>query len=306
MKMINENTYELEETNYNDTNAVSRFNLAYKVVVHDGIFHADDVFFYAICREVFCIDEFVRTSDKEFLDNIKDDPEYVIGDIGHGRYDHHDPISYIRPTGEMYATFGLLWRDIGKAVCRTFFGPGNSDDVLEKAAAIVDARYIAPMDALDNQQRGFKSIDYYGLIKSMNPAWDSDESVDDRFIEAANLAIILLKEWIKSALAEARAEEYVKPKAEEAANGDHILRLDRYAPYSNYIKGKDIQWVLFPSSRGGIQSMCYSNSIPKELWGRPKEELPEGWLFAHKSGTMCSFATWEDAERIIPTLCPIL
>ena len=168
MKKINESTYELEATNYYDANAIDRFEYAMNAVVHDGIFHADDVFFYVICREVFDIASVIRTSDQEFLKHLQKDIDYVVGDIGGGRYDHHSSeVSYVRPSGELYATFGLAWRDLGREVCRHYDTEASPDTVLEKAAKIIDSKYIASLDALDNQQKGFKSSDYYGLIKGM-------------------------------------------------------------------------------------------------------------------------------------------
>ena len=85
------------------------------VAVHNGIFHADDVFFVAALTLEDPFLEVVRTRNPkivEFAEIVGD--VGAINDLGSYRFDHHQKGGAgCRSNGVPYAAFGLLWRHYG-------------------------------------------------------------------------------------------------------------------------------------------------------------------------------------------------
>ena len=79
-----------------------------RMAVHDGTFHADDVFGVALMQSIYNDLEIIRTRDEELLKTCD-----IISDVGNGKYDHHQVDKIRRENGIPYCGFGLLWRDFG-------------------------------------------------------------------------------------------------------------------------------------------------------------------------------------------------
>ena len=71
---------------------------------HGGKFHADDVFSAALLRHI--------RPDIRILRGfaVPENFDGLVFDIGDGMFDHHAAGSPVRPNGNPYAAFGLLWQ----------------------------------------------------------------------------------------------------------------------------------------------------------------------------------------------------
>ena len=74
-----------------------------KAFTHGGKFHADDVFSSALL--LYFNPEIQITRGNQ----VPEDYEGIVYDIGRGEYDHHQKDSRVRENGIAYAAFGLLW-----------------------------------------------------------------------------------------------------------------------------------------------------------------------------------------------------
>ena len=74
-----------------------------RMAVHNGIFHADDVFGVALMQSIYNDLEIIRTRDEELLKTCD-----IVSDVGNGKYDHHHVDKIRRENGIPYCGFGLL------------------------------------------------------------------------------------------------------------------------------------------------------------------------------------------------------
>src|SRR5688572_9685495 len=203
-----------------------------RAATHDGSFHADDVFAVATLRLLTPQLEVVRSRDPERIAGA--DVRVDVGmrdDAASGDFDHHQKGGAgARANGIPYASFGLVWRRHGAALC-------GGDD---RAAADVDARLVQGVDAIDTGftltrpvVEGVRSADVSDLVDQFNPAWDEDASDADRlerFERAVAFAAGVLERQIAIALAGARARGVVEAAIAAAAD-PRLIELDRSLPW---------------------------------------------------------------------------
>lgn len=134
---------------------------------HSGKFHADDVFSAALL--LYLNPEITITRGNQVPENY----EGLVFDIGRGQYDHHQKNSRIRDNGVPYAAFGLLWEKLGPEILG------------EELALKFDESFVQPLDINDNT--GEKN-ELATLIGNFNPGWDSKSSNDEAFFQAVSVA----------------------------------------------------------------------------------------------------------------------
>lgn len=255
---------------------------------HAGKFHSDDVFSSALLT---------------YLNpNIKITRAYVIPenftgivfDIGGGKYDHHQKDALVRDNGIPYAAFGLLWKEFGGLI------------LSEKDAKSFDKSFVQPLDYSDNTGA---SNEIAELISLFNPNWDEDLDYDTCFNEAKGVALAILTKKFNFIKSINRAEDFVKEAVEKAE--DNIVVLPKRAPWKNFVDGTNIEFVVYPSDRGGYNAQGVPVSMgsttlkipfPKEWRGKRAEEVKEisgiGTLsFCHNSGFLITAGTIEDTIR---------
>lgn len=210
-------------------------------VTHGGTFHADEVFATVILEKVFGDLTICRTF--RIPEDLKD--EVVVYDIGYGKFDHHQKGGNgVRENGVPYAACGLIWKEFGHKIVADTRNP-------ELVWKLVDRDLIQGIDSVDNGT--MPKVDYpaqamslSSVISGFNPNWDSNENPDEAF---------------------AKAEE-------------HILVLDQFVPWQEYIfsstnsKADEIQFVVFPSNRGGYNWQCVPDGLGS--FGQRKP-VPEEW-----------------------------
>lgn len=288
-------------------NNIKKANL----ITHSGSFHADDVFATALMSKIIKNPKVFRINN--FDDSIKTDA--IVYDIGGGKFDHHQKDSEYRK-GDLikYSSIGLLWREFGLDYIKKIT---NHDPmvIFQK----IDEGLILQIDAIDNGIFPIIEADYRvktlsDVIAMLNPTWDKQDELNDRFKEAVNLAEKILDLEIDKVISKLDA----KDKVNDAINNvdDGILILDKFMPFKDFIldseKGENIKFVITPSQREGYTvhtvPISKDNREPrikfKKSWGglRQKElqekSKVETAIFVHPDLFIGGAYNLEDAIKL--------
>ncbi len=284
-------------------------------ITHGSVFHADEVFATAIIGKIKDV-ILMRVNDN--LPNI-DNKDILIYDIGGGKFDHHQNNSPVRKDGVSYASCGLIWQAFGKQVLKEFYK--CDDSILEDAYKILNRDLIEYIDASDNGEVPkldvpYKMVELANIISGFNPRWDEVASEEERFLEASNIANLILDNVVKETISKLKARTIVEEKITHAKKG--IMILDKFLPWKEALllspnkKAQTIFFVIYPSKRGGYNVI----GVPKELNSFiNRKDFPSSWrglkdkdfqnktgvksaLFCHKAGFICAAKNLDDAIRL--------
>ena len=266
---------------------------------HSGKFHADDVFSAAL---LLYLNPEINISRGN---QVPEDFEGIVFDIGRGQYDHHQKDSRVRENGIPYAAFGLLWEALGAEILG------------EELAVKFDESFVQPLDNNDNT--GEKN-ELATLIGNFNPSWDAKGNNDEAFFQAVSVAGMILENKFERYRGNERADKRIEEILEahnraiqagkKSKDEAKILVLPEFVPCQKALSETEIAFVIFPSNRGGycIQpqkkeySLNYKCSFPVEWLGLEGEELVsatglESAGFCHKGGFLMTAGTLEDALK---------
>lgn len=277
---------------------------AANAVTHSGCFHADEILATVILAKALKKDINVLRASRVPEDIAAD---VVVYDIGGGDFDHHQAGGNgTRENGVPYASAGLIWKEYGMAVC-------NGDkSVFDQ----IDRDLVQGVDALDNGYDVGNTIELCSvsnIISSWNPNWDSDEDADAAFDDACTLMQIIFNKMLASAQSKSRAKQIVEDGIEASDNG--VMVLAQFAPWQEHVfastnpKAEAVQFVVFPSNRGGYTWQCVPDAlgsfgqrkpVPAEWRGLRDETLRQltgvaTATFCHPAGFIGGCETKEDA-----------
>ena len=286
------------------------------VVTHGGIFHADEVLATVILSKVLGDITVLRTF--KVPEGLFDD--VIVYDIGFGKFDHHQKGGNgARENGVPYASVGLIWKEYGHKLVEDTANP-------ELVWSLVDRDLIQGVDATDNgampkpetESTGpvVRNMSFSNAISGFNPTWDSNEDSDEAFIRAVEFAEIVLENTLKNATAKAKAQKIVEEAIEKSQ--EHIMVLEQFVPWQEFIfssendKASEVQFVVFPSNRGGYNWQCVPDAlgsfgqrktVPSEWRGLSGENLQKVTgvptaNFCHSAGFLGSAATFEGAYAL--------
>ncbi|MFM2357266.1 MAG: hypothetical protein RJA61_3 [Candidatus Parcubacteria bacterium] len=244
-----------------------------KVVTHNGRFHADDCFSVATLKLVLGEIELIRTRDPEII--VQGDIVLDIGGIyneGLGRFDHHQKEGAgFRENGIPYASFGLIWKKYGNALCQS-----------EEIASYIDKTLVAPIDAIDNGvalmtplREDVLPVLIQQIMSLYSPAWnEQDRTYDQGFDEMVLYAQKILERAIVHAKAYVQAEALVEGVYKNSSDKQIIVLEDRY-PYLVLQAHPEVLFVVLPSSEGDNWKV---DAVPqlKESFS-PRKKFPESW-----------------------------
>ena len=281
-------------------------------ITHAGTFHADEIFASIILSKILPQVTIIRVNEiKEKFAN-----KYIY-DIGGGELDHHQiGGNGERENGVKYAACGLVWRKFGIEVLKKY--DVQEIDYVWKA---IDKGLVQVIDANDNGQFPKINIDYSlvnisKIISYFNPEWDEEIDADSRFLDALNMAELIFNNTIKHAIAKSKAKSIIEKEIEKSENG--IMILKRNLPWKEFLieseneKSKNINFVVFPSNRGGFNTYA----VPVNLNSfENRKEFPNEWAglrdeklqkitgvktarFCHNACFICSADTEEDAIKL--------
>ncbi len=279
---------------------------------HAGVFHADDVFSTVLLGQMF--DIVLARVNHVPLHNVN----CIVYDIGLGKFDHHQPTAALRPSGNKYASFGLLWKHYGMKYLTE--NNGCTQEIANIAFNIIDKMLVEGVDAIDNGQverssQGFQIMSVSGAISAFNPNWDSYEDNDVAFMRAVKFAEIIFNNTVESAISKACVKEEVDKAIESSGS---IMELDKFMPWEQFLfestneNAPNILYVIYPSNRGGYHikavpdafgSFGMRKAFPKSWAGKRNEDLENesGVLnvtFCHTERFLCAAKTKEAAWKL--------
>lgn len=266
---------------------------------HSGNFHADDVLAAAAMRLAKPSVTILRTRDMDQL-NAAD----ILFDVGRVfdpatcRFDHHQlEYSEARENGIPYSSFGLVWRELGVALCGS-----------EAAAHRVDVSLVQGVDAIDcgvtlsKEPMPVKLMSISAILGSFNLGWQdatSTEAMNAAFERAVNVAKVV----IENAMREANGLEKAKAIVEngELVEEGRLLILEHGVPWKETVvessKYDRVLYVIYPDAQSKWHLCCvpdkagsFSNrkSLPAAWAGLDGEELDKvtgikGCVFCHRA-----------------------
>ena len=248
-----------------------------KVATHDGSFHADEVLAVAALRLLDPGLEVVRSRDREVI--AQADVRVDIGlrsDPATGDFDHHQREGAgNRENGIPYASFGLVWREHGAALC--------GDD--PRAAADVDRFLVQGVDAIDTGfsltrplHDGIRPSDVSDLVDGFNPAWDEAAGAEDRaarFEAAVAFAQGVIERQIARARAGARARGLVEAAIAGAAD-PRVVVLEGSMPWHETVVTGAPEALYVVYTKGADDWRV--QAVPRELGSFVnRKDLPAAW-----------------------------
>lgn len=249
------------------------------VAVHDGQFHADDVFAVAVFKRRFGAIEVIRTRDPAKLARA----DFRV-DVGgrfapeDGDFDHHQEGAPVRNNKfrTPYSAFGLVWRQ---------FGPQMLD---KEIVQIVDRALVQAIDSEDcgiapwRDTPGQKPATLDMVIEMCNPMWnelaeirDPEEAMRVAFDTAVRLAEIILDRAVQRASAELEARMRVAQAIRDAAD-PRIVVMENDMPWQRVVleQGPRVQYVICRRTDGSWGVRC----VPQKQNGfELRRPLPEAW-----------------------------
>lgn len=285
-----------------------------KVAVHDGNFHADDVFAVTILKlhlkrplKVF------RTRDEKILSKM----DYLL-DVGReynqkdNKFDHHQSgWNEKRENGILYATCGLLWKEFGEKICDS-----------KNVARIVDEKIIQTIDAEDNgidfyvkTKDGLSLFCFSDFIYDINKTFAEKKDNSDKLFASAVLIVEkVLKREIKRAKDYSESVLKMKEIYENTKDKRIIVLDDEYSwdrfmsefPEPLYVVKPvfDRQGVWYISAvRNKGEKFKNRMDLPESWAGKAGEELQKisgvsDAIFCHNKRFMASAGSKEGAIKL--------
>lgn len=280
--------------------SADQFKSLKTIVVHSGVFHADDVFtvsYVQMLRRFYGLSMLKVIRTFTIRDYMTIENGYLVADIGKGEFDHHfhESEKKRRNDGVPYAAFGL--------VVKAFHSDFLSDDEY----SILDKKFIEPIDLHDNCGGG-NQLSY--AIAAFNKNWDdADPNNDPKFYEAVDVATIILEKFIKNVRSLIKAQEIAKSQTVEG----NAIYMDEYAPITEFFADDpNVLYIGSPSLRGTYQMLTVKDpcGVAKRLFPERIRGVSypdgvfddEGLSFCHPSGFMASFRDKATARRYIENL----
>ncbi|WP_114961615.1 MYG1 family protein [Tritonibacter mobilis] len=223
------------------------------LVTHSGGFHADELLSTVILSRLYPEAELVRTRDKSWITPAEGRIIYDVGgefDAGAGIFDHHQRPNPLRPNGQPYSSFGLIWAEFGRDYLRAQAVPEKD---LEQVHAAFDEDFVRPVDLLDNgavdtAEAGplFAGLTLPVLLESLKPVFDDrSEGADDTAFHAAlTVARAIVEARIRHKAAKLRAADVVFTAIKDAGTG-RVLELPMGMPFRGAVERAGADHLLF-------------------------------------------------------------
>jgi uncharacterized UPF0160 family protein len=222
------------------------------LVTHSGGFHADELLSSVILMRLFPDATLVRSRDEAWITAAPDKIIYDVGrlfDADAQIFDHHQRPNPLRPDGQPYSSFGLVWAHYGRDYLRATNVP-EAD--IEDIYASFDAGFVLPVDLVDNGALAPASAGLLGslslpvLLETLKPVFDnrSADGDDAAFAAALPIARAFIEASLAGKAAKARAQSMVL-EAIAAAGTDRVLELPMGMPFRAAIDNAGADHLLF-------------------------------------------------------------
>lgn len=271
------------------------------LVTHSGSFHADDVLSTVVLQRLHPQAQLIRSRDAEWITPA---PDRIIYDEGRlydpesRIFDHHQRGAPLRPGGQPYSSFGLIWHHYGADYLALLGVPADDRPAVHAA---LDARFVLPVDLMDNgaldpgSAGALADLTLPVLIESLKPPFDARNPQADEaaFTRATGIAAAFLETAVAHAAADRRAGAIVA-RALAAAAGSPVLELPSAIPFQQALTGPEGAQVLFvihPRGDGWVLTGVRKSPDTFAL----RADLPAAW--AGLSGEALAAATGVPGAR---------
>lgn len=289
------------------------------IIVHNGSFHADDIFACAVLSIYLERQNhpyrIIRTRDNDIINSA----DYVV-DVGgihddeKNRFDHHQAGGAgKRENGVPYASFGLVWKKFGPLLI-------NSEEIVLD----IDRRIVQPIDAIDNgisisQPTDFGLCDYgiYGIIGAYQNTWKEAGDVRTQmksFLYLVNFFKDLLQREIQRSSDRLEMLDVIQDIYDKAGDKT-ILEIPYHVTVGSLIrvldKHKEVLFIVCRSNtnwkalamRKEACSFENRKSLPASWGGKRGKELAketgvEDSLFCHNALWMAVARSKEGAHKL--------
>ena len=222
------------------------------LVTHSGGFHADELLSTVVLSQLFPKATLVRSRDAEMTSPGAGKLIYDVGrayDAEAGIFDHHQRPNPLRPDGQPYSSFGLIWAHFGRAFLQALAVPDADIEALHLA---IDESFVLPIDLLDNgamEPSGagpLAGLLLPTLLETLKPVFDDrGPGRDDAAFQAAlPVARAFLEAAVRTKAATRRAEAVVQ-QAIAAAGAARVLELPMGMPFRAAIERAGADHLLF-------------------------------------------------------------
>ena len=249
-----------------------------RMAVHNGIFHADDVFGVALMQSIYNDLEIIRTRDEELLKTCD-----IVSDVGNGKYDHHHVDKIRRENGIPYCGFGLLWRDFGISYINAKFPDLSNLKEQQEVAEKVDTILIQQIDAQDNGVDVMTSevpiMTLCDIIYTFIPTGAGEDEIEKGFFEAVEFAKKILYKITKKFVDSYENYRMIKNELKKQnVKESHILVLEKSVPWKDTVleldRNENVLYVVYQDVTG---SWC-TQTVPKKANSfAARKDLPKTW-----------------------------
>lgn len=266
-----------------------------ELVTHSGGFHADELLSSVVLARLFPDARLIRTRNIGLTSPAEGRIVYDVGRVFDAEariFDHHQPDAPLRPGGQPYSSFGLIWAQYGADYLRALAVPEG--DVAEVHAA-VDGSFVLPVDLADNgaidpsAAGPFAALTLPTLLETLKPAFDDRSAdADDRaFMAALDVARAFVEGAVSGAAAKRRAAKTVA-RAIARAGDSAILELPMGMPFRAAIEDAGADHLLFVIHPRGDDWALTTIRTGSDTF-ETRADLPEAW--AGLSGDALEAAT---------------
>lgn len=249
-----------------------------KMAVHNGIFHADDVFGVALMQSIYEDLEIIRTRDESKIQECD-----IVSDVGNGKYDHHHVDKKKRENGIPYCGFGLLWQDFALDYINKKFPELTDTSEQQGVVEKVDTIFIQQIDAQDNgvdvMTIQVPVMTLCDIINTFIPTGGGEVELEEGFFEAVAFAKQILYKTTKKYADNYDNQRLVKDELEKQnVEQSHILILEKSVPWKDtVIEIDEKEHVLFVVYQDITGSWC-TQTVPKEANSFvARKNLPKTW-----------------------------
>ncbi|SLN55650.1 hypothetical protein PSA7680_02895 [Pseudoruegeria aquimaris] len=254
------------------------------LVTHSGGFHADELLSSVVLTRLFPEADLVRSRDAAWITPAAGRIIYDVGrayDPEAGIFDHHQRPNPLRPDGQPYSSFGLIWAHFGRDYLRALSVPEEEIDTVHAA---VDTGFVLPVDLVDNgaiepSQAGvLAGLTLPSLLETLKPPFDArTEGADDAAFRAA---LEVARPFLEAAAAQAAAKRRAAAIVAEAiarAGESPILELPMGMPFRAAIEAAGADHLLFVvhPREGGDWALTTIRKGGNTFESRA--DLPEAW-----------------------------
>lgn len=264
------------------------------IATHSGSFHADDVFGVAVLRILFPGSELIRTRDPQrfavadFLVDVGSEWEPQ-----RGRFDHHQKgFAGARPSGVMYASAGLVWKEFGTRcvllLAQAHAGHALTEREAQDIAHAIDVDLIQYLDMADTGAAR-SAPGGYGLSSVMsgfNPNWRDEQhmasiaAVEEmrmrQFRRAMEFMADVLINQVRYRVGSLLSIEQVR-RAQQIDDGRLLFLNNSALPWTSIVR-KEMPRVLFVIGYNLTEQRHLLQVVPAAADSfEAREDLPAAW-----------------------------